>query len=265
MKWGDVINATIKANPDFMSSECNDIGWAKSSLGFMTQDELWSHHDDDDSRIRYVVAQRIKDQDRLWEMRNDKDSTVSNMVARRIKSQGRLVQMAVAQTSFAVRVTAVKRIKGKDDTLEVLMSPTSPVGSMPVGLLIDKLAGDRDKLKEVISLVKNPLIRVRAAIALGDQEILWGLRNDLHCSEEYYAVTGFAEHIEGDDRILEFIRIAAVKYSSQRAAISCIAVERISSQDRLLEMRASETEPRVAMAIDARLHELGLTAKEDTI
>ena len=82
MKWRDMINAISRGYPEFMDSECDAMDMVKLSLKYMTQDELWSHHDDGDYRIRYIVAQKIKDQDRLWEMRNDPIYTVSGVVAR---------------------------------------------------------------------------------------------------------------------------------------------------------------------------------------
>lgn len=260
MKWRDVISAVNNsAGPEFMNSECKISTLITLAMKFMTQDELWSHHDDSDPRIRYVVAQKIKDQDKLWSMRDDEYHTVKNMVVRRIKDQDKLAELGKGVTALK----ASRRIKDPD--VLVKMAVAAEHAPNLAAAIIKQLKSRPDKLREIASLTANPLIKVHVAVALNDQEYLWSLRNDLNCQYECNAAETFAINIEGDDRILEFIRIGDEKhygyntrwkaarlikdqdklwglYKSVAPYLAWLIAQRIEDEDRLWSIQFDPTE-----------------------
>lgn len=247
MKWCDVISAISNgAGPEFMNSECKISTLATLAMKFMTQDELWSHHDDSDPRIRYVVAQKIKDQDKLWSMRDDGYCTVKNMVVRRIKDQDRLAELGKGVTALK----ASRRIKDPD--VLVKMAVAAEHAPNLAASIIKQLKSRPDKLREIASLTADPLIKVHVAVALNDQEYLWSLRNDLNCQYECNAAEIFATNIEGDDRILEFIRIGDERHYG--CDIRWLAARLIKDQDKLWGLYKSGA-PRLAWTVAQRIED----------
>lgn len=289
MKWRDVISAINNgAGPEFMNSECKISTLATLAMKFMTQDELWSHHDDSDPRVRYVVAQKIKDQDKLWSMKDDGYRTVKNMVVRRIKDQDKLAELGKGVTALK----ASRRIKDPD--VLVKMAVAAERAPNLAASIIEQLKSRPDKLREIASLTTNPLIKVHVAVALNDQEYLWSLRNDLNCQYECNAAETFVINIEGDDRILEFIRIGDEKhygyntrwkaaklikdqdklwglYKSVAPYLAWLIAQRIEDEDRLWSMQFDPTEAydiiQVKRIIASRITSVerltALTADED--
>lgn len=233
MKWRDVINGLNKADDELLNSECGNNVITRLAMKYMTQDELWSHHDDTDPKIRYVVAQKIIDQDKLWSMRDDRYTTVKGAVARRIKDQDRLVELGAGGEALE----ASRRIK--DLGVLVKMAAGAVDATYLAVAIIRRLKGNPARLREIASLTTSPLIKVRVAVALNDQEYLWSLRNDLDCRYRHDAVEAFAINIEGDDRMLEFIRIGDERNYGYN--IRWQVAERIKDQDKLWGLYRSDT------------------------
>lgn len=233
MKWRDVINGLNKADDELLNSECGNNVIVRLAMKYMTQDELWSHHDDTDPKVRYVVAQKIIDQDKLWSMRDDRYTTVKGAVARRIKDQDRLVELGAGGEALE----ASRRIK--DLGVLVKMAAGAVDATYLATAIIRRLKGNPARLREIASLTTSPLIKVRVAVALNDQEYLWSLRNDLDCRYKYDAVEAFAINIEGDDRMLEFIRIGDERNYGYN--IRWQVAGRIKDQDKLWGLYRSDT------------------------
>lgn len=233
MKWRDVINGLSKADDEFLNSECGNNVITRFAMKYMTQDELWSHHDDTDPRIRYVVAQKINDQDKLWSMRDDQYTTVKGAVARRIKDQDRLVELGAGGEALE----ASRRIK--DLGVLVKMAAGAVDATYLAVAIIRRLKGNPARLREIASLTTSPLIKVCVAVALNDQEYLWSLRNDLDCRYRHDVVEAFAINIEGDDRMLEFIRIGDERNYGYN--IRWQVAGRIKDQDKLWGLYRSDT------------------------
>lgn len=233
MKWRDVINGLSKADDEFLNSECGNNVITRLAMKYMTQDELWSHHDDTDPRIRYVVAQKINDQDKLWSMRDDQYTTVKGAVARRIKDQDRLVELGAGGEALE----ASRRIK--DLGVLVKMAAGAVDATYLAVAIIRRLKGNPARLREIASLTTSPLTKVYVAVALNDQEYLWSLRNDLDCRYRHDAVEAFAINIEGDDRMLEFIRIGDERNYGYN--IRWQVAGRIKDQDKLWGLYRSDT------------------------
>ena len=234
MRWRDVINGLSKADDEFLNSECGNNVIARLAMKYMTQDELWSHHDDTDPRIRYVVAQKIIDQDKLWSMRDDQYTTVKGAVTRRIKDQDRLVELGGGSEALE----ASRRIKDLDVLVKMAAGAGAERAPNLAVAIIRRLKGNPARLREIASLTTSPLIKVYVAVALNDQEYLWSLRNDLDCRHKHDAVEALAINIEGDDRMLEFIRIGDERNYGH--SIRWLVAGRIKDQDKLWGLYRSD-------------------------